>query len=530
LSNDQDINITVKGDRQIALNQDDSGLLNVNINGGQLNIISGMKGTFEGNIIPIACDELGNLKSNITIENIQLSPVTDGIKIFGSSDMIDNIVMKVDADGKLQNHDTELNASVLISNEKLESIEGKLDADNGVLVDIKDAINHVSLKAINADGFGFSLIDLHANGQGILLTTDIDLTAQTTVTHDRLTDVNTSVNTMGNKIDGSVVITNQKLDQTITAINNNVMKASFNGNTRNVACDNDGVLRTNVVVENIALTPQNDGVTIYGSPDGSTSVIIATDEFGKLQTTDIELNSKIETTNEKLEDVNNKLVDTNNFLENMYNKTDVEDNLHEIKLVLDEINVNNSVENAIGNTTSELVEMNALLLTQMDSITSNLSELQAVKAELIESNSFLSLINKNTKSAFDTTTILDGSTGAIFNQNTNFNEFDMGDGADRYTSITFSGSFTVGTTITLDVTLIPKMIMEQSHDGFNWFSDGTECQYNRIVGQSLGFTGVTIPINVFRFIFQKSQISLRYARLKIDKSASFIHLHVSLSK
>ena len=134
LSNDQDINITVKGDKKIALNQDNSGLLNVNINSGNLNVISGMRGTFEGNIIPIACDSLGNLKSNITIENIQLSPVTDGIKIFGSSDMIDNIVMKVDAGGKLQNHDTELNASVLISNDKLESIEGKLDADNGVLI------------------------------------------------------------------------------------------------------------------------------------------------------------------------------------------------------------------------------------------------------------------------------------------------------------------------------------------------------------------------------------------------------------
>ena len=287
---------------------------------------------------------------------------------------------------------------------------------------------------------------------------------------------------------------------------------------------------TNIVVENIVLTPQNDGVTIFGSPDGINRVMIATDLFGIVQTTDIELNSKIETTNEKLEDVNNKLVDTNNFLENMYNKTDVEDNLHEIKLVLDEINANNSVENAIGNTTSELVEMNALLVIQMDTITNNLTELQAVRAELIESNSFLLLINKNTKSAFDTTTILDGSTGAIFNQNTNFNTFDMEDGADRYTSITFSGSFTVGTTITLDVTLIPKMIMEQSHDGFSWFSDGTECSYNRIIGQSLGFTGVTIPINVFRFIFQKSQISLRYARLKIDKSASFIHLYVSLSK
>jgi hypothetical protein len=96
--------------------------------------------------------------------------------------------------------------------------------------------------------------------------------------------------------------------------------------------------------------------------------------------------------------------------------------------------------------------------------------------------------------------------------------------------MSFTGSFTVGDITLNDISLIPGIIIEQSHDGFNWFSDGTKSSHNRIIERSISFSGVISHTTVFRFVFQKSQISLRYARMNIDKSATFMQLHVTLSK
>jgi len=94
----------------------------------------------------------------------------------------------------------------------------------------------------------------------------------------------------------------------------NVLKALFNGFSRNVACDDSGVLRTNIVVENIALSPSTDGVTIYGTTNGINRTMIVTDEFGKLQTTDTDLNSKITASNTNLININTSVVQKSDLI------------------------------------------------------------------------------------------------------------------------------------------------------------------------------------------------------------------------
>jgi len=347
LSNDQDINITVKGNMTRALDQDMNGLLNVNINSGNLNVISSMKASYNDILKNVASDEFGKLQ-----------------------------------------------------------------------------------------------------------TTDTQLISKTETTHSRLTDINTSINA-------------------------NVLKATFDGNTRNVACDDNGVLK------NANLTPQTDGVSLYGVFN-TNMMALRTDIGGTLQVQDQTMLSSNAVGNGFLENIRDTIIQvTNASLANILTQT-------------------TEVKNTIIQTTN--------------------AHLTNIKASLI-------LIDKNTKSAFNTTTILDGYTNTTYNEDTFFTTFDMGDGADRYTNITYAGSFTIGEIMILNgVSLIPGIIIEQSHDGFNWFSDGTECSYNRIIERSIDFSGVISDITMFKFIFQKSQISLRYARLKIDKPALFMHLHVTLSK
>jgi len=80
----------------------------------------------------------------------------------------------------------------------------------------------------------------------------------------------------------------------------NSLKATYTldgvDNLRNVACDANGVLKSNLVLEGITLTPQTDGLSIYGT-DGTQPVQLKTSlivgEEGSLQTTNTDI-SKIE--------------------------------------------------------------------------------------------------------------------------------------------------------------------------------------------------------------------------------------------
>jgi len=68
----------------------------------------------------------------------------------------------------------------------------------------------------------------------------------------------------------------------------NSMLANYNDGTSDflkpVACDVNGVLKSNLVVEGISLTPATDGIKIYGSTaqNGDTPLLINTDDAGRI--------------------------------------------------------------------------------------------------------------------------------------------------------------------------------------------------------------------------------------------------------
>jgi hypothetical protein len=69
---------------------------------------------------------------------------------------------------------------------------------------------------------------------------------------------------------------------------------------------------------------------------------------------------------------------------------------------------------------------------------------------------------------------------------------------------------------------IPKVILQQSYNGTTWHSDAVEPSYYRTTAGNGGYQ--------WEFVFQKSNISLRYARLKIDKITTFSNLSTTLSR
>jgi hypothetical protein len=184
--------------------------------------------------------------------------------------------------------------------------------------------------------------------------------------------------------------------------------------------------------------------------------------------------------------------------------------------------------NAVGNGFLENIRDTIYVVTNA-SLANILTQTTEVKNVIIQTTNTLltdikarlDLIDKNTKRDYVTTSIA-SNTYTIFNQNTNFQSFDMGTGADRYTSITYAGAIYVGQANPPPAGDIPKVIIQQSHNGVSWYSDGTQPSYYVTESAINGFE--------YQFVFQKSQLSLRYARLRVDKISTFINLHVTLSK
>jgi len=87
---------------------------------GDVNVLNSMKATFTDNGVDtlkdVACDVNGVLKSNLVVEGISLTPATDGISVYGSTDqsVANAKLIKTDADGELiVNIDTKANVAVL---------------------------------------------------------------------------------------------------------------------------------------------------------------------------------------------------------------------------------------------------------------------------------------------------------------------------------------------------------------------------------------------------------------------------------
>ena len=392
-----------------------------------------------------------------------------------------------------------------------------------------------------------------------------DVFATDLISHQKLIDIHTITSQKGDKIDATIVLSNGILDNiksaletSITANTDKVMKATYEGTSVNVACDENGVLKSNIVVENIALTPTNDGVAIFGTSNGTNRVFISTDNFGKLQTTDTQLISKTETTHSRLTDINTSInanvlkatfngisrdvaCDDNGVLKNagltpqtdgvslygvfnsnmMALRTDMGGTLQ----VQDQTMLSSS---AVGNGFLENIRDTIFTVTNA-SLASILTQTTAVKDVIIQTTNplltdikaRLDLINNNTQKAY-LTTITISNTITILNQNTIFQTYDLGADIYRYTSITYAGTIYIGMNENPPVGDVPKVILQQSHDGTNWFSDGTEPSYYRTTAGNGGFQ--------WEFVFQKSQISLRYARLKIDKIITFTNLNTTLSR
>ena len=101
---------------------------------GSVNVINSMLANYNDGtsdfLKPVACDVNGVLKSNLVVEGISLTPSTDGISVYGSSDGTDRIIMKTDAGGTLNTVSTtadtlitSLNALVAENKELLRKIE-----------------------------------------------------------------------------------------------------------------------------------------------------------------------------------------------------------------------------------------------------------------------------------------------------------------------------------------------------------------------------------------------------------------------
>ena len=278
-----------------------------------------------------------------------------------------------------------------------------------------------------------------------------------------LVDANTKLQEIKVVLEAEKVV----LDNTLNAINTNVLKASFNGLSRNVACDENGVLKSNIVVENIALTPITDGITIFGSANGTDRVMIVTDEFGKLQTTDTDLNSKILTTNTSLSNILTETLGVKNVITQTTNQ-----HLNDIKTIIEAVRV-----------------LTVTINTNINSIAIN-NNLDVITRRLIDEES------------------------QTFTQFHSFSSVDLGTGANRYRSVTYAGSILSSS----GFTITPEIIIQLSSDNINFYSDGTVCSFYK-----------ETP-NLWQFVFQRADISMRYCRLHFKQEITTNNIYETISK
>ena len=357
------------------------------------------------------------------------------------------------------------------------------------------------MKASYNDGNNVILKNVASDENGKLQTTDTDLNSKITASNTNLININTSVVQKSDLINSSIVATNGKLDgikgvleaektvldNTLNAINNNVLRATFNGFSRNVACDDNGVLKSNIVVENIALSPSTDGVTIYGTTNGINRTSIVTDLFGKLQTTDTDLNSKITTTNTNLTNINGLVVITNTSLSNILTET-------------------LGVKNVITQTTNgHLIDIKTII--------------EAVRVLTVTINTNINSIAINNNLDVSIRRLINFTTDGTrtFPGSHSFPSIDLGTGANRYRSVTYAGSLFIPPNQS-QLPNLPELIIQLSSDNINFYSDGTVCSFYKQIS------------SLWQFVFQRSDISMRYCRLHLVHQTSIENLYETISK
>jgi len=360
---------------------------------GSVSVINSMLANYNDGtsdfLKPVACDVNGVLKSNLVVEGITLTPATDGVSVYGSTD-------QTVANAKLLNTD----------------VDGKLNVN----------ITSLTLDAVD-DGVGcFGSSD---GNNRVIMKTEADGTLNT---------ISTTINSM--------------------LANYNDGVSDF---LKPVACDVNGVLKSNLVVEGITLTPATDGLSIYGSTDQNVA-------NAKLLNTDVDGKLNVNITSLSLDAVDDGVgcfgsSDGNN---RVIMKTETNGTLNTISTTAD----------ALITSLNALVTDNKDLLTKLE-----------INANQLPNT--LQMINVGTG------TPLQFNTGDVIGS-----VIDMGVGAVRDNDVCFSGHAFISPGY-----LDPKVVLQFSINQADWFADGTEASFYKATAVD------------WQFNFQRNNVGLRYVRL-----------------
>ena len=208
----------------------------------------------------------------------------------------------------------------------------------------------------------------------------------------------------------------------------NSMKATYTDGgidtLKNVACDENGVLKSNLVVEGITLTPQTDAISVYGSTDQSVA------------------NAKLLNT-----DVNGKL------------------NVNITSLSLEPVDDGVSVYGSTDGTKANA----KLLRTDVNGVLSVADAVVATKIDTLDA--VVDKIEVNANKDNITTLAIDVATDFAVNADIT-TAIDLGTGKDRMRNVCFSGS--VGNLL---VNTNPKIIMSFSDNNNDFFEDGVYANF-----------------------------------------------------
>ena len=230
-----------------------------------------------------------------------------------------------------------------------------------------------------------------------------------------------------------------------------------------------------MTIENIQLTPAHDGVMTYGSNDGTTPLVIKTDDTGKLQ-----INGDVSVSNFPATQAVSGTIAVSNFPAPV---TSVAvNNLEPIETKLDENNV------LLGDISGN--QLNTLLMTtaiknslnypaRQETIVSPPEPLFLAAGEVVTSSQFpLESVQADAK----------------------------------YRDVIYMGS------VDASVNTNPKLVFQFSDDDTNWFSDGVSCSFYKPVGST-----------TWQFAFQRSGLGVKSVRLVAQTSTTIGYLAINLS-
>jgi len=299
-------------------------------------------------------------------------------------------------------------------------------------------------------------------------------------------------------ITGDVVVTNpMKARDYIT---NAVLELS---------CDANGIIKTDTNVTNIALSPIGNGVSVYGSSDGTDRLLLATTDAGILKTD----------TNVTIENIELTPAHDGVSVYGSSNGTD--------RLLLA------TTDAGILKTDTNVTIENIQLTPEHDGVTmygkTDIGAYAPIKTDLLgvvsvtdpdahiqlaELNTTLNKINvnmnANTNLKVSASNISSSAGGTISPV------VDLGTGENRDRNIVFYGEADVA----IPANANPKLIMKFSEDlQGDYFSDGEYASFYK-----------KVALNSWEFCFQRSNCPLRYVQLYTETDAKLITLKCVTSK